>query len=113
MVLHTTATGWGNPDETYGEKERNRRDGVRATGFYSSKRWQEVRDDIKLRDKMTCQHCGIPILGRYIVDHIEPLTLENYHDWDIAYNPDNLQLLCQACHNVKTFTKTTKINNRW
>ena len=23
-------------------------------------------------------------------------------DWEIAYNPDNLQLLCQNCHNKKT-----------
>nr|WP_243865432.1 HNH endonuclease signature motif containing protein [Paenibacillus lupini] len=35
------------------------------------------------------------------VDHIIELTDENKHDWNIAYNPDNLQLLCSTCHNIK------------
>lgn len=88
--------------------------GVRDTGFYSSvNRWIPVRDFVKIRDKMTCQSCYRPITNRYIVDHIEPLTIDNMHDWDIAYNPDNLQLLCQTCHNAKTFTKTTRVVNRW
>lgn len=87
--------------------------GVRGTGFYEDKKWLKVRDSIRIRDKMTCKSCSQPILGRSIVDHIEPLTLANMHNWDIAYNPDNLQLLCITCHNYKTFSKTKKATNRW
>lgn len=82
--------------------------GLRGTGFYSSQKWRKVRDFVKLRDKMTCQNCGFPITGRYIVDHINEVNVENVYNYDIAYNPDNLQLLCQKCHNSKTFSKTNK-----
>lgn len=89
-------------------------DGVRDTGFYSSKKWIKTRNEIKKRDKMICQSCHKVITGRYIVDHIKPLSIYNYHDWRFAYNPDNLQLLCQDCHNKKTFQyKTQKRFNLW
>lgn len=76
--------------------------GVRDTGFYQSAKWIKTRDAIKLRDEMTCQFCGEPITGRYVVDHKTEITVDNMHDWDIAYNPANLWLLCQKCHNSKT-----------
>lgn len=85
--------------------------GMRGTGFYSNKRWIEVRDFIKRRDKMTCQSCGETITGRYIVDHIKEVNETNVHDWDIAYNPENLQLLCQSCHNAKTFSTVGTTND--
>lgn len=87
--------------------------GVRGTGFYESKKWRETRDQIRIRDKMTCRHCGQPIIGRSVVDHKIELTLENVHDWNIAYNPENLQLLCLRCHNIKTFAKTEKTKVLW
>lgn len=89
------------------------RDGVRSTGFYSTQKWKRVRDQIKVRDKMTCQRCGKPITGRYIVDHKIELNFDNYKDWDVAYNPDNLWLLCQNCHNLKTFRKITTQDTLW
>ena len=86
---------------------------VGDTGFYSSKKWIQTRDIVKKRDRMICQHCHRPILHRYIVDHIIPLTLENYHDANLAYGLDNLQLLCQDCHNEKTFSHKPKRFNLW
>lgn len=83
-------------------KKRQIAPGMRDTSFYSSKKWKDVRDYVKRRDRMICQNCGKVITGRYIVDHITPVTHDNYRDWKIAYNPDNLQLLCQSCHNKKT-----------
>ena len=94
-------------------KTKNEEAQVRDTGFYTGKKWRIIRDAIKLRDKMTCQACGLPITGRYIVDHIEPLTLDNMHEWIYAYNPENLQLLCISCHNYKTFSNPTKAESRW
>ena len=75
---------------------------IRDSGFYSSSKWIKVRDDIRKRDKMTCQKCHSFTEKYYEVDHIIELTWDNVHDWNIAYNPDNLQLLCHACHNRKT-----------
>jgi len=37
-----------------------------------------------------------------IADHIEEVTDENVSDPFIVWNPDNLQALCQTCHNRKT-----------
>lgn len=75
---------------------------IRESGFYSNQKWLEVRDSIRKRDKMTCKKCGTFTAKYYEVDHIQELTWENVDDWNVAYNPDNLQLLCHACHNRKT-----------
>lgn len=93
--------------------QEERAKGVRGTGFYSGKKWLEVRDYVRHRDENTCRSCGNPVTERYIVDHIIEVTVDNVHDWDIAYNPDNLQLLCQTCHNAKTFSKETKAQSLW
>ncbi|KZK36740.1 Phage-associated homing endonuclease [Lactococcus cremoris] len=77
-------------------------DTIRESGFYSESKWIKVRDEIRERDKMTCQMCGDYMAERYIVDHKIELTWSNVDDWEIAYNPENLWLLCQACHNKKT-----------
>lgn len=75
---------------------------IRDSGFYSDPKWLKVRDSIRKRDKMTCQICGDFTAKYYEVDHIIELNWGNVKDWAIAYNPDNLQLLCHACHNRKT-----------
>lgn len=75
---------------------------IRESGFYSEPKWLAVRDYVRARDKMICARCGDVILDRPEVDHIIPLTWENVTDPDIAYNPDNLQLLHHDCHTRKT-----------
>ena len=75
---------------------------IRDSGFYSGSKWIKTRDDIRKRDKMTCKKCHSFSEKYYEVDHIIELTWDNVDDWNIAYNPDNLQLLCHACHNRKT-----------
>lgn len=75
---------------------------IRDSGFYSSSKWIKTRDNIRERDKFTCQKCGSFTAKRYEVDHIIELTWDNVDDWNIAYNPDNLQLLCHDCHGRKT-----------
>lgn len=47
-----------------------------------------------------CKESGQIRAGRE-VDHIIELTDENKHEWNIAYNPENLQYLCTDCHNHK------------
>lgn len=59
-------------------------------------RWQKLRVHLLRRDKYQCQVCreAVGISGH--VDHIVPLSQGGTNDWD------NLQVLCQACHAVKT-----------
>lgn len=84
---------------------------IRESGFYSETKWLETRDFIRKRDKMTCQICGTWAAEKYEVDHKKELTWENVSDWNIAYNPDNLWLLCFDCHKKKT-REDKKFNNR-
>ena len=75
---------------------------IRDSGFYSEPKWLKVRDYVRERDGMRCAACGKVITEKPEVDHIIPLTWDNVRDWNIAYNPDNLQLLHHECHNRKT-----------
>lgn len=77
-----------------------------SKAFYESRRWRRVAKAYALSQNYVCERCHnrIPIRKgsgriRYIVHHKTPLTPENIHDPYIAYGWDNLELLCQACHN--------------
>lgn len=71
-----------------------------AKAFYSSKAWQECRNEYAKRRHYLCEDClrrGIYKPGA-IVHHkieIDPVTIECA---EIALNPDNLELLCRECH---------------
>ena len=68
--------------------------------FYNSSIWRKKRNKIKRRDNYQCQRCkcnGIITVGT-VVDHIIPTKV----NWDKRLDDDNLQLLCQSCHNIKT-----------
>lgn len=76
---------------------------ARFPEVYRRAEWQRARDYVIARAMGLCEECqrqGRIAAGRD-VDHIEPLTAENKDDWNVAYNPDNLQLLCPDCHNHK------------
>lgn len=72
-------------------------------GFYQTGTWKRKRREIFVRDKGECKNCEKIIKGRWVVDHIKPLTDSNFTDTEISLNNDNLQLLCITCHNKKTF----------
>lgn len=57
--------------------------------------WRRKRERILLRDKYTCQHCGV-ITQELEVDHIINQAQGGSDD------DDNLQALCVPCHKVKT-----------
>jgi len=79
-----------------------------AKQFYDSKEWQRCRESYISKVHGVCEHCGEP---GYILDHIEELTPENINDPNITLNHDNLQYLCLACHNTKTFRKHKAIRD--
>lgn len=71
-----------------------------AKKFYSSKQWQDCRNEYARKRHHLCENClrkGIYRPGE-IVHHkieIDPITIENP---EIALKHDNLELLCRECH---------------
>lgn len=71
-----------------------------ARQFYSSKAWQDCRNEYAKRRFHLCENClkqGIYKPG-VIVHHkieIDPVTIEKP---EITLNFDNLELLCRECH---------------
>ena len=55
----------------------------------------KIRERIMVRDGAACRKCG-KMVGRLEVDHIVPLALGG------AESDLNRQLLCIACHRVKS-----------
>lgn len=78
-----------------------------AKPFYNSKPWKDCRASYISKVYGLCEHClarGLYEPG-YIVDHKVELNAENINDPMISLSHDNLQYLCLACHNTKTFGK--------
>lgn len=78
-----------------------------AKQFYNSKAWKNCRESYISKVHGLCEHCleldkHIP---GYIVDHIIEISPSNIDDPGITLNHENLQYLCLACHNTKTFSK--------
>ena len=72
-----------------------------AKQFYDSKRWKDCkRIFINQRiqeDGGLCQQCHE--LPGYIVHHKILLTPENIQNAEISLNTDNLEFVCNNCHN--------------
>jgi len=69
-----------------------------ALRFYKSTAWLKVRDYVLRRDNYLCTRCGAA--GK-IVHHKIYLTPDNIGDPFISLNPDNLETLCEDCHNAE------------
>ena len=67
-----------------------------AKQFYNSKKWKEIRFAyISLRYGI-CERCGQPNAKQ--VHHKKYLTEENIDNPEITLSFDNLELLCDICH---------------
>lgn len=88
-------------DKAYNQK-RNR-ENKEYVSFYKTTAWRHTREQVLLRDYSTCVRCG---LEGNIVDHIVP----SEDDWEDRLNIDNLETLCQRCHNLKTRREWIKKN---
>ena len=67
-----------------------------AEAFYRSKAWKQCRRAFFIAKHGICERCGGP--GK-IVHHKIYLTPQNINDPNVTLNFDNLELLCQECHN--------------
>ena len=71
-----------------------------ARSFYSSKRWQNCRNEYMKKAHYLCENClakGIYRPAKY-VHHIEELTPFNINNPEIALGFDNLMAVCRECH---------------
>jgi 5-methylcytosine-specific restriction endonuclease McrA len=67
-----------------------------AKSFYKSKAWRQCRDAFFASRYGLCERCGKPGV---IVHHKIKLTPSNINDPTVTLNWNNLELLCQDCHN--------------
>lgn len=71
-----------------------------ARQFYSSKAWQECREECMRQRHYLCENClakGIYKPAKY-VHHIEELTPLNIGNPEIALGLGNLMCVCRECH---------------
>lgn len=73
-----------------------------ATWFYNSKAWEECRLAFLQSKFFICERCGAPAI---IAHHKKYLTPKNINDPEITLNWDNLEALCQDCHNKEHMGK--------
>jgi hypothetical protein len=67
--------------------------------FYASWEWKQARYQAFLRYGRKCMCCGAAGEGaKLVVDHIKPIS----KFWDIRLDPENLQILCNACNMGKS-----------
>jgi hypothetical protein len=66
-----------------------------AEAFYQSRAWRSLIAAIKRERGNWCERCGSS--NRVIGDHVVERK-----DGGAELDPANVELLCQACHNVKT-----------
>lgn len=81
-----------------------------AKAFYSSKAWQECREEYARSKRYLCEDClarGIITVGE-IVHHINEITPENINDASVTLNFDNLRMVCRKCHAEEHGAKTTR-----
>jgi hypothetical protein len=71
--------------------------------FYASDAWRNFRIVIINERGPTCEHCNRRIAcSEDITLHHHPieLTPDNYMDTTISLNPENILVVCHACHNI-------------
>ena len=76
-----------------------------AARFYKGAKWQKVSAAYMASKNYICERCGEP--GK-ICHHKTYITPQNITDPMIVYNFDNLECLCQDCHNKEHFQKTNR-----
>lgn len=75
--------------------------------FYKTSAWKKCRAGYIKSVGRLCERClakGLIVPG-YIVHHKIELTPENVTDPAVSLSYDNLEYLCQECHNKEHFSE--------
>lgn len=64
--------------------------------IYDSPKWKKLRRMYLESQNYICERCGKPAT---ICHHKEYITASNINDIEVTLNFDNLEALCQECHN--------------
>lgn len=75
-----------------------------AKGFYKSKAWEQTKNLYMSSIHYVCERCGSVAT---ICHHKKYITPHNITDNNITLNFDNLEGLCQDCHNKEHTVKDT------
>lgn len=88
----------GNADKTYNREVRYNKDNIKYARFYASSQWRKARRS-KLAQQPLCEEClrEGKITAATIVHHMTELK----DDWNKRLDADNLESICQDCHNKK------------
>ncbi|WP_010662552.1 HNH endonuclease signature motif containing protein [Marinilabilia salmonicolor] len=83
---------------------------VSQAGFYNTSAWKKLRN-VFIKTYPLCKDCEKQdrLVPAKYVDHIVPLTLENFWEYGLDWN--NLQSLCAKCHQKKT--NRSKTNSKY
>ena len=73
---------------------------VDNSAFYNSKRWRSLRKYFIQKNPL-CRHCERDGITKpaYVIDHIKPISI---YGMGVATDINNLQALCESCHNKKS-----------
>ena len=80
-----------------------------AKKFYNSKKWKDVQALYRQSKYGICERCGKP--NGTIVHHKTYLTEDNISDVNVSLAFDNLELLCQECHNNEHLKKNKAVRS--
>ncbi len=69
--------------------------------FYRTKEWKVLQRAFLASRMYICERCGGPAT---IAHHRIHITPGNINNTEITLNPDNLEALCQICHNQEHYS---------
>ncbi|OLN21893.1 HNH endonuclease [Domibacillus antri] len=79
-----------------------------AKRFYKSAAWRKCRESYFTSQHGLCERCSQPGL---IVHHKVYIDAQNINDPAVTLNHDNLELLCQSCHNQEHFKQAEAVRD--
>lgn len=77
-----------------------------ARDFYKSQAWLKCSRGFMQSKNYICERCGAPAK---ICHHKKYLTPDNIQNPLVSLNWDNLECLCQECHNIEHMQKHNKV----
>lgn len=86
-----------------------------AESFYNSDQWRACREAFLSSKGGLCERCSTPYdpVAAKIAHHKIWLTKNNINDPYITLSWDNLEALCQDCHNKEHHKKKSKVCYRF